>query len=512
LMATNNVDGSTHDTPLDDGSNTSNLQDHNQLNFPQQIPSREKERRNRKRKSEIWEWFVLVDNNNSVKCSKCGWSIKYSGSTSGCHEHQKKCSGIQAAKLERVTNIPYNPSEISWYEEKDDTGIMAKKACHRMNKPYIMDANELVQVRHDIVATKSKLYQAESTGLTNLIRVYGDLLIELQRKENLLRYSVPVNNRSRAASFESVVFILGYISSDGLTNEPMGTAFCISSRHLLTASSNLPHYKMDPEFAAYSLSSGRYVVSKLLRRGGSTVEFESPRTVRLLRGCDGAEGWAILELVGGGATAIVDSNGNNSSGGLNVVATSQSSEGELGKEDDCGFFFFDYLSICPAELVPQPCRESGCQLSLHYAPLDWLRRVDSAPPQQLTVPVQSMTVWSSFHCQVLQLDGPSSSSSAMMISNSGSSPADGKTRLLLQGGCWLGSAGAPMVNESGQVVAMQLCSYRDSERVAVKAEVLQDETDQSSISSSVVVCVGLLLSSVPEIAEWVQAGQVDAMF
>jgi len=266
---------------------------------------------------------------------------------------------------------------------------------------------------------------------------------------------------------------------------------------------------MDPAFVSYPPPLGRYVVSKLLRRGGATVEFESPRTVRLLRGCDGAEGWAVLELVGSGV--VVDSSGNSSSGGLNVAAASQSSETELGKEDDCGYFFFDYMSICPAELVPQPCKESGCQLSLHYAPLDWLRRIDSAPPQ-LTVPVHSMSVWSSFHCQVLQLDGPSdSNSSTMMIPNSGNSPAEGKTRLLLQGGSWLGSAGAPMVNESGQVVAMQLCSYRDCERASVKTEGPQDEADHCS-SGGVVVCVGLLLSSVPEIAEWVQAGQVDAMF
>lgn len=60
-----------------------------------------------------------------------------------------------------------------------------------MNKTYVTDTNELMQVRHDIAATKSKLYQAESTGLTNLIRVYGDLLVEFQRKESLLRYSIP---------------------------------------------------------------------------------------------------------------------------------------------------------------------------------------------------------------------------------------------------------------------------------------------------------------------------------
>lgn len=134
-MATNNVtvDGSCPTSSLDEENNTSCLEDqHNHLNFPQQIQSREKERRNRKRKSEIWEWFSLVDSNSSVKCSKCGWSIKYSGSTSGCHEHQKKCSGIQAAKLERVTTLPYNPSEMAWYEEKDEITSGAVGAVHHL--------------------------------------------------------------------------------------------------------------------------------------------------------------------------------------------------------------------------------------------------------------------------------------------------------------------------------------------------------------------------------------------
>lgn len=71
------------------------------LLISQQIPHREKEKRNRKRKSEIWDWFVLIDNSSAVRCTKCGWSIKYSGSTSGCHEHSKKCHGIRSAKMER---------------------------------------------------------------------------------------------------------------------------------------------------------------------------------------------------------------------------------------------------------------------------------------------------------------------------------------------------------------------------------------------------------------------------
>lgn len=290
----------------------------------------------------------------------------------------------------------------------------------------------------------------------------------------------------------------------------MGTAFCISSRHLLTASSNLPHYSMDSLFIPYPAISGRYVVSKQLRRDGVTVEFESPRTVRLLRGCGGSEGWAILELQAGSASTGVDCSSNSSSGGGDMLhgaiqAASVAAEVGLDKEDDCDFFF-DFLSICPVELVPQPCRESGCQLSIHYAPLDWFRRIDAAPPQQLTVPVQTMSVWSTFHCQVLQLDGPCHVSNA--LNRRDPTSAEGKTKLLLQGGSWLGSAGAPMVNEAGQVVAMQLCSYRDCERVPSS----NSSSDFNSSSSSSVVCVGLLLSSVSEIVEWVQPGQVETMF
>ncbi len=69
------------------------------------LAHREKDKRHRKRKSEIWEWFTLAENNGTVKCLKCGWGIKYSGSTTACREHTKKCPGIRAAKLEKVENL-----------------------------------------------------------------------------------------------------------------------------------------------------------------------------------------------------------------------------------------------------------------------------------------------------------------------------------------------------------------------------------------------------------------------
>lgn len=77
----------------------------------QKLAHREKDKRHRKRKSEIWEWFTLVENNGTVKCLKCGWGIKYSGSTTACREHIKKCPGIRAAKLEKVEKYYKNFNE-----------------------------------------------------------------------------------------------------------------------------------------------------------------------------------------------------------------------------------------------------------------------------------------------------------------------------------------------------------------------------------------------------------------
>ena len=47
--------------------------------------------------------------------------------------------------------------------------------------------NETFEVRADIATAKAKLFQAETTGMPEIIRVYGDLLTELLRKENNLR-------------------------------------------------------------------------------------------------------------------------------------------------------------------------------------------------------------------------------------------------------------------------------------------------------------------------------------
>ena len=47
--------------------------------------------------------------------------------------------------------------------------------------------SEAFEVRADIATAKAKLFQAETTGMPDIIRVYGDLLTELLRKENNLR-------------------------------------------------------------------------------------------------------------------------------------------------------------------------------------------------------------------------------------------------------------------------------------------------------------------------------------
>ena len=47
--------------------------------------------------------------------------------------------------------------------------------------------SEAFEVRADIATAKAKLYQAEAVGMPDIIRVYGDLLTELLRKENSLR-------------------------------------------------------------------------------------------------------------------------------------------------------------------------------------------------------------------------------------------------------------------------------------------------------------------------------------
>ena len=47
-------------------------------------------------------------------------------------------------------------------------------------------AKEMNEVRHKIAATEAKLFQAEKEGKDELILMYGNLLLELQKKENRL--------------------------------------------------------------------------------------------------------------------------------------------------------------------------------------------------------------------------------------------------------------------------------------------------------------------------------------
>ena len=175
-------------------------------------PRGEKEKRHRKRKSEIWEWFNLVENSSAIKCIKCGWSIKYSGSTTACREHTKKCVGIRAAKLEKgyvdpEISVDHNNSwiydaqgEVSHIYSISLTLYVMLYLLGNMKRQFLqntgnklsdfaiaMPTSETFEVRCDISAAKAKLFQAETTGSAELIRVYGDILTELLKKENDLR-------------------------------------------------------------------------------------------------------------------------------------------------------------------------------------------------------------------------------------------------------------------------------------------------------------------------------------
>jgi hypothetical protein len=169
---------------------------------------------------------------------------------------------------------------------------------------------------------------------------------------------------------------------------------------------------------------------------------------------------------------------------------------------EVGSLFMHYLPICPADRLPP--NESSLQssapssslslvpwswssvLHLHFAPVDWFRRTGQRL-LEMPVPVQSLRLWSCFKCRPLQLDGDHS-------------------RLLVevQGGSvlGLGSAGAPVVNDAGQVVAMQLCSYRDvnGSHKDHKGAVAMSSSDSLSEGSTIAVC--LLLGQIAEIVEW----------
>lgn len=293
-----------------------------------------------------------------------------------------------------------------------------------------------------------------------------------------------------------MVFILGYLSLDGLICEPLGTAFSVSPRCVLTAASVLD---------IGELPAGRFVLSSQMTRAHNSSSgrnaFLRPRSVRLIRSCGGAEGWAMLELDGIAAlptaslTTYATTDGvvvDWSSSKMDTSALQHSSSSaisaELVDQEDC---FSQYLPLCPANHLPQPNREEGHLLSLHHAPIDWYQRTrEIATKNSLSPSVESMRVWSSFGRPILQRDG-----------GGGIGAVD--TRILIQGGTWLGSGGAPFVNDFGQVVAMQLFSYRDV--VSSSADDLSDS--RSLFSTPSVICVGLLLSAVSELQECVrQAG------
>lgn len=287
------------------------------------------------------------------------------------------------------------------------------------------------------------------------------------------------------------MFILGYLSLDGQICEPLGTAFSVSPRCVLTAASVLD---------IGDLPAGRFVLSSQMTRAHDSSgrnSFLRPRSVRLIRSCGGAEGWAMLELDGitelpTTSLTFATSDGvvvDWSSSKMDSSALHSSSgaiTAELVAQEDC---FSQYLPLCPANHLPQPNREEGHLLSLHHAPIDWYQRTrELATKNSLSPSVESMRIWSSFGRPILQRDG-----------GGGIGAVD--TRLLIQGGTWLGSGGAPFVNDFGQVVAMQLFSYRD----VVSAEDLSDS--RSLFSTPSVICVGLLLSAVADLQECVrQAG------
>ena len=296
------------------------------------------------------------------------------------------------------------------------------------------------------------------------------------------------NQRTRQqVSYEGMVFILGYLSLDGQICEPLGTAFSVSPRCVLTAASVVDIRELPP---------GRFVLSSQMTRSHDNSgrnAFLRPRSVRLIRSCGGTEGWAMLELDGmaalptaslsyATADGVVVNWGSSKMDPSALHSSSSTISAELVTQEDC---FSHYLPLCPVNHLPQPNREEGHLLSLHHAPIDWYQRTrELASKHSLAPSVESMRIWSSFGRPILQRDG------------GGISSVD--TRLLIQGGTWLGSAGAPFVNDFGQVVAMQLFSYRD----VVSTEDLSDS--RSLFSTPSVICVGLLLSAVADLHEFVQ--------
>lgn len=299
-----------------------------------------------------------------------------------------------------------------------------------------------------------------------------------------------------------MVFVLGYVSHDGTFSEPLGTAFSVSPRFVFTASSLVDNSDLPP---------GRFLVSPQVIRssnpmGRGQFEFMQPRFLRLVR--SGPDGWAMLDL---------DLPPAASSSVLSASSETIKNTGEGALKEEGGLegdgaiaemLFPQFLQICPSSQLPQPNREEGHLLSVHQAPVSWFRKICASEGAA----VDSLRIWSSFGRQVLQRDGGTTAQGLGMGMGLGlSSPglggggALGDSRLLVQGGPTLGSAGAPFVNDVGQVVALQLASYHDLDLTSPTHAAASSSTLALSSAASSVVCVGLLLSTVPEIEEWARS-------
>jgi len=139
---------------------------------------------------------------------------------------------------------------------------------------------------------------------------------------------------------------------------------------------------------------------------------------------------------------------------LKVIRSDTSADWAILEVLDSSRMFPSYLPICPVESLPQPHINEREELKSYHAPIGYYSRNA----------ILELEIWSDPYQRVLQYD-------------------QHHTLILVAGGLYRGSCGAPYVNHDGLVVAMHLSSSHEgkefsSTRPLKRAKNMKDLVDE----------------------------------